>query len=352
MSQVISFSVTDHSVTYFDASLVSRTIDDTHANFGKIRELLLAGRATFALLDGLLNLKTAVTKFGAGLVRIEGDTVYFKDQPLHTELTRRMLDIMRAGGDVTPLANFQERLARNPSKQAVDELFLWIEQSGLPILADGRFVAYKKVNSDYTSFHRAPGGGLVYNRIGDKPTMERNEVDDRREHTCSTGLHFCSFSYLPKYYGGRGRVMVLAVCPSEVVSIPSDYNNAKGRAFTYEIIGEVEGGEGGAAHRFEGTPVINGDLTAYKPEPAADDAEVGEKAVVDPEYFIVRTRGGVEFTMQEIFDAVEQEEGIRPAARYLGVAESSIRTWIAAYEAAEEAGLDATAEEIPVDRDY
>ena len=335
---MIQFSVTDHSLTYFDASLVSRTIADTHTNFGKIRELLLSGEGTFEALNALLDLRKAVTIFGAGRVEVRGDTVYFDGKALHNELTRRMLEIMRAGGDITPLANFQTRLSANPSNQAVEELFLWVEKSGMPILADGRFVAYKKVRDDYTSYHRGPDGQPVYNRIGDTPSMERNQVDDRRNNTCSRGLHFCSYSYLPSYYGGQGRVVVLAVCPSQVVSIPSDYDNAKGRAATYEIIGEVE--ETNAPSHFKGSPVVNADLTTYVPEAASVAEETGERAVIDPEYFIVRTRAGTEFTMAEIFEAVENEGGNRPAARYLGVAESSIRTWIASYEAAEQAALD------------
>ena len=60
--------------------------------------------------------------------------------------------------------------------------------------------------------------------------MPRNAVDDRRHNTCSTGLHFCSWAYLPHYHGAQGRVLVLKIDPANVVSIPSDYANAKGRA--------------------------------------------------------------------------------------------------------------------------
>jgi hypothetical protein len=68
--------------------------------------------------------------------------------------------------------------------------------------------------------------------------MKRNMVDDDPESTCSRGLHFCSQNYLGFY--GRGRTMIVKVNPRDVVSIPVDYKNAKGRACRYEIYGELE----------------------------------------------------------------------------------------------------------------
>ena len=65
--------------------------------------------------------------------------------------------------------------------------------------------------------------------------MPRHKVDDRSENTCSHGLHFCSQSYLPHYAGGTGRILLLKIDPADVVSIPTDYNNAKGRACKYWV---------------------------------------------------------------------------------------------------------------------
>ena len=67
--------------------------------------------------------------------------------------------------------------------------------------------------------------------------MERNEVDDNRDRTCSTGLHFCSQDYLD-HFGGQ-RIMIVKINPADVVSIPSDYNDSKGRATGYEVVGEL-----------------------------------------------------------------------------------------------------------------
>jgi len=70
--------------------------------------------------------------------------------------------------------------------------------------------------------------------------MPRDKVDNDRNRTCSTGLHFCSKTYLPAFGGSSGyRVMIVKVSPEDVVAIPSDYKNAKGRACKYEVVGEI-----------------------------------------------------------------------------------------------------------------
>jgi hypothetical protein len=69
--------------------------------------------------------------------------------------------------------------------------------------------------------------------------MERNKVDDNKDQTCSTGLHFCGLSYLGHFGGSDSRIVIVKINPRDVVSIPSDYNGAKGRACRYEVIGEM-----------------------------------------------------------------------------------------------------------------
>jgi hypothetical protein len=67
--------------------------------------------------------------------------------------------------------------------------------------------------------------------------MERNKVDDNQNNTCSSGLHFCSENYLRSF--GGDRTVIVKINPRDVVSIPTDYDNSKGRACRYEVIGEV-----------------------------------------------------------------------------------------------------------------
>jgi hypothetical protein len=126
-----------------------------------------------------------------------------------------------------------ENLMANPSYRAVNELYGFLEKNNLPITSDGHFLAYKKVREDYKDCH----SGTFDNSVGKVVEMERNQVNDNKEQTCSAGLHFCSEGYL-RHFGGE-RVMILKINPRDVVSIPTDYNDSKGRCCRYEVIGEV-----------------------------------------------------------------------------------------------------------------
>jgi len=70
--------------------------------------------------------------------------------------------------------------------------------------------------------------------------MERNSVDDNPNNTCSTGLHFCSLEYLKGFWGTSGHTMIIKINPMDVVSIPVDYDNSKGRCCRYVVVDEHE----------------------------------------------------------------------------------------------------------------
>ena len=121
----------------------------------------------------------------------------------------------------------------NPSYRAVNELYGFLEKNNLPITPDGHFLAYKRVRDDYKDVY----SGTMDNSIGKIVEMERNLVNDDKNQTCSSGLHFCSEGYL-NHFGGD-RTVIVKINPRDVVSIPTDYDNSKGRACRYEVIGEV-----------------------------------------------------------------------------------------------------------------
>lgn len=161
--------------------------------------------------------------------------------PLQSAITERIIKMSNQGFNSQALVNFVSKLYTNPSKTAIDELYLFIEATGLPITEDGDFIAYKIVKSDYFDIY----SGKMRNAVGDAPSMPRALVDTDRNRTCSQGLHFCSKEYLSQYGSSsrtEDRCMLVKINPADVVSIPSDYNNSKGRTWTYKVVGEVESG--------------------------------------------------------------------------------------------------------------
>lgn len=172
-----------------------------------------------------------------GTVSVTRNAVLYNGEALEGVLVERILQLLAEGFNIMPMVRFLENLFQNPADFARDELYLWLEGSNLPITEDGYFLAYKRVNADYTSIH----DGRTKNDPGTVVQMPRQDVDPVRDRTCSRGLHFCSKDYLPNFgsNGNGNKTVLLKINPADVVSIPSDYNNTKGRAWKYEVLHDV-----------------------------------------------------------------------------------------------------------------
>jgi len=169
-------------------------------------------------------------------VAIEGGFVTYNGTPLHTTLTARMLEMYADDFDIAPMAIFLDNLMDNPSNRAVNELYDFLEASKLPITEDGHFLAYKRVNEHFKDIYT----GRVDNTPGAFVEMQRNTVNEDKHNTCSHGLHFCARSYLPHYGTSySNKVVMIKINPRDVVAIPSDYDNAKGRCCAYTVVREL-----------------------------------------------------------------------------------------------------------------
>lgn len=234
------------------------TIAKSHITYQKVVDAIKAG--DWDKVKDIIEPKQVVLNYGRGNVSVQGETLYWKGKPMHNALATRMIAMLQDEFPIEPLVNFMENLMTNPSKRAVDELYGFLEKNNLPITPDGHFLAYKRVRANYMDCHT----GTMDNSPGSIVEMERNEVDDNRDRTCSAGLHFCSESYL-KSFGGD-RTVIVKINPRDVVSIPSDYNDAKGRACRYEVVGEV-GVNPHDEEEFTQPVQRNANNNTYKPEP-------------------------------------------------------------------------------------
>ena len=211
----------------------SHTISSTHITYNKVLDAIKAG--DWETVKDVIEPKKVVLNYGAGNVSIQGETLFWKGAEMHNALSKRMIQMLQDGFPIEPLVLFMENLLSNPSFRAVNELYGFLEKNSLPITPDGYFLAYKKVRNDYMDIH----SGTFNNSVGYVCEMERNKVDDNQNNTCSAGLHFCSKEYLPNFGSSDSRIMILKINPADVVSIPTDYNNSKGRACKYVVIGEL-----------------------------------------------------------------------------------------------------------------
>ena len=257
------YTLSNHGATVFIDGK-PKLFSSGHASYPNLKAAILAGDENEVRV--LMDVKRDVLRRTLGRVEILDNTILVDGTEVNGVLVDRILEMSAMGNTaIDGYIRFLDRLMNNPSKTAIDELYLFIEACNLPITPDGFFLAYKLVGLDYMSLYSANNAKKFDNSVGETPTMERNEVDDNRDNTCSDGLHFCSYSYLPHYGNGK-RVMVLKVAPASVVSIPSDYNNAKGRTWTYEVVGEIED--------WKGEP-----LTPYFTDEFTEEVDAGVNAI-------------------------------------------------------------------------
>lgn len=183
----------------------------------------------------MLNIKRGLERYISGDLIIEGGTLKYKDLIIDSGLTRRIVEKMQNGEPFEPLVAFFENLMANPSRRAVYQLYDFLEHNDIEITDDGHFIAWKRVNSNFKDmytdkFDNSPGTVVKVNRF---------QVDENPNVTCSHGLHVAAKSYIPHYGGGSGKVIACKVNPADVVAIPTDYNNAKMRCAGYEVLYEV-----------------------------------------------------------------------------------------------------------------
>lgn len=258
-------------------------VDSGHPNFGTI--ISAARNKKWDTIPALIDIAKTVesfliTEMGVGDLHVHavrGEIVY-QGEVLHNVITQHIFKLMEQDYPAMPVVLFLNNLMQNPSKKSIDELYGWMERNGITISEDGYLLAHKRVNNDYKSFF----DGTTDNSIGSTPELPRWKVDDRSENTCSVGLHFCSLNYLPHYQGGAGRALILKINPADVVSIPTDYNHAKGRACKYKVIGELHG-DARARAEVQGSkvltqPVLNDVRTVNAADAYKQGYVVGYKA--------------------------------------------------------------------------
>lgn len=212
-------------------------IPRSHANFDRI--LTAINDNDLSAVKALMDVKQAVSDFTSGRIEIRDRVLYFKGRELDTSLTRKIVEFVAAGDDqlADPLMRFLDKVMENPSHRAVTGLFDWVSASKMPIAPDGDFYAWKIVRADYLDYYTR----TLDHSPGNTVSQPRNLCDEDPDRTCSAGIHFCSFDYLPSYHAGDDtrRVMLVKINPKDAVAFPRDYNLAKGRCCELTVIQEV-----------------------------------------------------------------------------------------------------------------
>lgn len=188
-----------------------------------------------------------------------------------------------------------------------------MQVNNLPITKDGCFIAFKMVRADYRDIYT----GTMDNSPGCVPKMKRADVDPDKDRTCSRGLHFAALEYVRNgSYGSSSngdRLMAVKINPRDVVAIPTDYNNSKGRACQYLVLKELDW-ETGLPINTVGFDLYDGE------EGVADEGEAAAEASGDD--IMALTGDGAIVTRAS--NRLWSEAAVREAKRLLAEPDASL----------------------------
>jgi hypothetical protein len=233
----VAVTVVNNGVAFFIGTKNYLATRD-HPRFVNIVEAIRAQDYDRAIL--LLDEKEALSYYKPTSedFALENGLVFLDGKPFTREVSDKVANLVRDGMSPEPLERCLRKLRLNQSASAQREALLFFVANGFMIHEDGDIIAYKKVSEDFRASHPNLDGSYNYNTVGAVIEMPREDVDDRRDVTCSFGLHAASLDYAQSF--GGSRLMVLKINPKDIVSIPSDYNNQKMRCCRYEVISEIQ----------------------------------------------------------------------------------------------------------------
>jgi len=182
----------------------------------------------------IMEIGTSVQNWSEDNFRFVDGILYYGDEQIHEVITSRIIDLMRDKFNFKNMLRFLERLYKNPSYRAIQQLYTFMTHKFLPITPDGYILMYKTITHDW---HDKWTGKLDY-RIGQSPSMPRYQVEDDPNIGCGPGLHAGSITYVKGYGSAGDRVIIVKVDPANVVSIPKDSDCQKVRTCAFEIVSE------------------------------------------------------------------------------------------------------------------
>lgn len=237
MNKKINWMITDNNITVnYDGQthIVPRT--DTLAD----RLIDAVRNQKFDEIPNLVSVSKRIETYSDGNFTVSNGQLFINGVKVNSLLSNKILKFYDDGLPYQPLVKFAERLAKNPSFRAVNELFSFLEKNDHPITEDGKFIAYKRVLSSFNDIY----SNSISNSVGSVVEMPRNQVNEDANQTCSYGLHVANWSYAHTQYASSDPnsdlMLEVEVDPADVVAIPVDYNNSKMRVCKYKVLGVVD----------------------------------------------------------------------------------------------------------------
>lgn len=190
--------------------------------------------------DDRMDLRELAAVIGMDDIKVEHGVVMVRGKGLHNSLTKRILELKKAGLPYDGFVRFLVNLEQNPSESSREALYDFLEQGRFPLTEDGCFLGYKGVKNgtlkreDGTSYETLVDchSGSFDMAPGNKHSMPWDAVDDNRNEACGAGFHVGTIGHAR----GFGEVMIVVkVNPKDCVSVPK-YDKTKLRCCAYEVV--------------------------------------------------------------------------------------------------------------------
>lgn len=242
--------------------------------------------------DGIIKLFDVVTQVSTKLgvtITKEGVVTYTNKEgqieQLPASLNKTLVAMYEQDeNSIEPLIKFWEKVRLNPSYRVNRCLFDFIEANNIVINENGNLIMYKIVarTNDPEVFLDLYTRKTEHRFGTPVDPMDRKDVDDNIDNTCSFGRHLASWQYLPHYgscVNGKDAILLCEVDPTDIVAIPRDYNNSKIRCTTYTPLSEYTYDKGEidkVLYRNYNTPLLgdyDGDNDLEDEDYSYDDSE-------------------------------------------------------------------------------
>lgn len=246
----LAISQTPTTITVVDQTTCKvYPITNTQPNWAQVVDAVAKEDNDDEILQ-LISVKGAVENFSpSGAITVVGNDVRYKGHALAGLDVDHLLEAIRTGNkrQAKALTMFLENKQLNPSYKAINMMYKFRQDKGMPLTDDGCFLAYKGVLSSYWSRNankttivlsgEVNEQGQILNKIGAYIEVDRKCVEDDPSKGCGEGLHAGSLEYAT---GWGERVLIVKIHPKDVVSVPNSEDN-KMRVCAYTVIGECEG---------------------------------------------------------------------------------------------------------------
>lgn len=239
--------------------VTQRQTNKHRADFKALRDMLKEDLSQETLYKVYCELDTErmLEAFSVGRVKVspEDETVVFvkadgSERKVPDDIAADIVATVRQYGraESEKLVKFLDKLMDNSSFSAIEGLYLFMKHNCITINDDGSIEAWKGVQRNLYSkragnIKNSPtcpvaDDGRIYNgNFGVEIRVDRSEVNDNPDETCSHGLHVGNKDYAS---GWAETLLKVKVEPQDVVAVPKDLDGAKMRCCAYTPLQVVD----------------------------------------------------------------------------------------------------------------